>query len=136
MTVMVHVAAAALVDADGLVLVAERLPGTPLGGLWEFPGGKIDAGETPEAALVRELDEELGIAPTHLETLAFASHPLETGHLVLLLYLVRHWSGAVTPRLGQRLQWVTPSALVGLAMPPADGPLVAALTTRLQRDCA
>ncbi len=137
MTGLVHVAAAALVDGQGRVLLAERPAGKPLAGLWEFPGGKIDPGETPEAALVRELHEELGmdVAAADLEPLAFASHPLAAGHLVLLLYLVRRWTGEAQPRIGQRLDWVTIAGMAALAMPPADGPLVSALGERLKEHC-
>lgn len=134
---LIHVAAAALVDGSGRVLLAERPPGKPLPGLWEFPGGKIDTGETPETALVRELAEELaiGVVADDLQPLAFASHPLAAGHLVLLLYCVRCWTGVPRPQLGQRLDWFTVDDMPGLAMPPADGPLVAALARRL-KDCA
>ena len=126
---LVHVAAAALAADDGRVLLAERPAGTSLAGLWEFPGGKIDPGETPEAALVRELAEELGVAvdPADLVPLAFASHGLDDGHLVLLLYLCRRWDGTPEARIGQRLVWEHPRAMAALPMPPADGPLVAAL---------
>jgi 8-oxo-dGTP diphosphatase len=123
------VAAVALVDADGRVLLAERPAGKPLAGLWEFPGGKVHAGETPEAALIRELAEELGI-DVHASCLApftFASHAYPDFHLLMPLYVCRKWSGIVTPREGQRLKWVRPSRLGEFEMPPADKPLVAML---------
>ena len=130
---LVHVTAAALVAADGRVLLAERPAGKSLAGLWEFPGGKIDAGETPEAALARELAEELGIsvAPADCAPLAFSSHGLEAGHLVLLLYVCRRWTGEPEARIGQQLRWDHPRDMTALAMPPADGPLVAALIREL-----
>src|ERR671937_269920 len=101
-------AACALVDADGRVLLAKRPPGRPLAGLWEFPGGKLEPGETPEAALIRELDEELGIkvAEPCLAPLTFASHAYETFHLLMPLYICRRWEGTVTAREGQNLAWV------------------------------
>lgn len=126
---MVLVAAAALIDPDGRVLMASRPPGKPMAGLWEFPGGKVDAGETPEAALVRELHEELGIdvGESCLAPLAFASHDYDGFHLLMPLYAVRQWKGTPAPREGQRLRWVRPSRLTDLPMPPADIPLVAIL---------
>ena len=126
---LVLVVAAALIDADGRVLVAERPQGRALAGLWEFPGGKIGAGETPEAALIRELHEELGIDvhESCLAPLSFASHAYADFHLLMPLYVCRIWKGVATPREGQRLRWVRPNALAELAMPPADKPLVAAL---------
>lgn len=135
MITLVPVTAAALVRADGSILVAERPAGKSLAGLWEFPGGKIDPGETPEASLVRELAEELGltVAAADLQPLAFASHALDSGHLLLLLYVIRRWTGEPQPHEGQRLRWVTVAELASLAMPPADGPLVTALAARLQR---
>ena len=126
---IVLVAAVALIDADGRVLLAERPPGKHLAGLWEFPGGKVQEGETPEAALVRELAEELGI-DVHESCLApftFASHAYPDFHLLMPLYVCRKWSGIVTPREGQRLKWVRPSLLGDYEMPPADKPLVAML---------
>src|SRR5215217_5726497 len=126
---IVLVAAVALVDADGRVLLAERPAGKHLAGLWEFPGGKVHAGETPEAALIRELAEELGI-DVHASCLApftFASHAYPDFHLLMPLYVCRKWSGIVTAREGQRLQWVRPSLLGDYEMPPADKPLVAML---------
>jgi 8-oxo-dGTP diphosphatase len=126
---LVLVAAVALVDADGRVLVAERPAGKSMAGLWEFPGGKVQPGETPEAALIRELKEELGIdvRAACLGPFTFASHDYEAFHLLMPLYLCRRWEGTVTAREGQRLKWVRPGDLAGLAMPPADQPLVAML---------
>jgi len=121
------VAAAALIDVDGRVLICQRPPGKQLAGLWEFPGGKVEAGETPEACLIRELDEELGIEVTHacLAPFVFASHSYETFHLMMPLYLVRRWSGTVTQREHAALAWVKPMKLGDYPMPPADAPLVA-----------
>jgi 8-oxo-dGTP diphosphatase len=126
---VVLVAAAALVDVDGRVLVASRPAGKAMAGLWEFPGGKVHAGETPESALIRELKEELGIDVTEscLAPFTFASHAYENFHLLMPLYLCRVWRGTPTPAEGQELKWVRPLALASLAMPPADRPLVAML---------
>lgn len=126
---MVLVAAAALIDCDGRVLLASRPPGKVMAGLWEFPGGKVDAGETPEAALVRELNEELGIdvGESCLAPLAFASHDYDIFHMLMPLYAVRQWKGVVQAREGQELRWVMPNRMAGLPMPPADIPLVAIL---------
>ncbi len=126
---MLLVAACALVDPDGRVLLARRPEGKPLAGLWEFPGGKVKQGETPEAALIRELKEELGIdvAESCLAPFAFASHGYERFHLLMPLYLCRRWGGAVVPQEGQALAWVRPQRLGDYAMPPADKPLVALL---------
>jgi 8-oxo-dGTP diphosphatase len=123
------VAACALIDADGRVLLAKRPRGRPLEGLWEFPGGKVEAGETPEAALVRELDEELGItvAEKCLAPLTFASHSYEAFHLLMPLYACRKWEGEVTPKQGQELVWIRAKRLADYAMPPADEPLKAML---------
>ena len=123
------VAACALIDADGRVLLAKRPPGRPLEGYWEFPGGKVEAGETPEAALVRELDEELGItvAERCLAPLTFASHSYPTFHLLMPLYACRKWEGEVKARQGQELAWVRAKRLADYAMPPADEPLKAML---------
>ncbi len=120
------VAACALVDADGRVLLARRPEGKKMAGLWEFPGGKLDPGETPEAALKRELKEELGIDVTRacMAPFAFASHPYDTFHLLMPLYLCRRWKGVVTPREGQTLAWVRPETLAEYPMPAADRPLV------------
>jgi 8-oxo-dGTP diphosphatase len=126
---IVLVAAVALIDADGRVLLAERPPGKHLAGFWEFPGGKVQAGETPEAALIRELAEELGIdvQESCLAPFTFASHAYADFHLLMPLYICRKWSGIVVPREGQRLKWVRPSRLGDYQMPPADKPLVAML---------
>ena len=126
---IVLVAAVALVDPDGRVLLAERPAGKSMAGLWEFPGGKVDAGETPEAALIRELAEELGIDVTAscLAPLTFASHTYRDFHLLMPLYVCRKWSGIPAAREGQRLAWVWPARLGDYPMPPADAPLVASL---------
>lgn len=123
------VVAAAMIDAEGRVLVQRRPAGTPMAGLWEFPGGKVEAGEVPEAALTRELEEELGIAVNAADLIpcAFASESLGERHLLLLLYLVRTWRGEPEAKHAEALQWVRPSELRDLAMPPADIPLIAAL---------
>lgn len=126
---IVLVAAAALVDADGRVLIAERPAGRTMAGLWEFPGGKVHEGETPEAALVRELHEELGIDTRQscLAPIAFASHAYDDFHLLMPLYACRTWQGRPHGREGQRLAWVMPARLADYPMPPADVPLVALL---------
>lgn len=123
------VVAAALVDADGRVLVTERPEGKHLAGLWEFPGGKVEPGETPEAALIRELHEELGIdtEASCLAPAAFASHAYEDFHLLLLLYVCRKWRGTLHGHDGQRLRWETTAGLFQLDMPPADKPLIGLL---------
>jgi 8-oxo-dGTP diphosphatase len=123
------VAACALVDSDGRVLIAQRPEGKSLAGLWEFPGGKVEAGETPEAALIRELREELGIevAQACLAPFVFASHAYEGFHLLMPLYLCRRWEGIATAREHAALKWVRPSAMKDYPMPPADEPLVAYL---------
>jgi 8-oxo-dGTP diphosphatase len=123
------VAACALVDADGRVLIARRPEGKPLAGLWEFPGGKVEEGEVPEACLIRELKEELGInvAKACLAPLTFASHEYESFHLLMPLYVCRRWEGKVKALEGQALQWVRPARLRDYPMPPADEPLVAVL---------
>ena len=123
------VAAVALIDGDGRVLIARRPEGKPLAGLWEFPGGKVGADETPEAALVRELREELGIdiGESCLAPFAFASHAYEDFHLLMPLYLCRVWRGRVEAREGQTLKWAWPRDLARFPMPPADRPLVAML---------
>lgn len=125
----VLVAAVALVDVDGRVLIARRPEGKPMAGLWEFPGGKVHDGETPERALIRELREELGIdtAESCLAPFTFASHGYETFHLLMPLYVCRVWQGKPEPREGQTLKWVRPLQLKDYPMPPADVPLVAML---------
>ena len=123
---LVLVAAAALTDVDRRVLIAQRPAGKSMAGLWEFPGGKVEAGETPEAALVRELREELGIEVC-LECLApftFASHAYESFHLLMPLFLCAKWDGEVTPREGQAIKWVRAIKLRDYPMPPADLPLI------------
>jgi len=119
------VAACALVDADGRVLLARRPPGKPLAGLWEFPGGKVEPGETPESALIRELKEELDIdvAPRCLAPLSFASHSYPEFHLLMPLFVCRRWEGDMAPLQGQELAWVRAQKLADYAMPPADEPL-------------
>ena len=121
----VLVVACALVDVDGRVLIAKRPPGRPLAGLWEFPGGKVEGDETPEAALIRELQEELGInvKPACLAPFTFASHAYETFHLLMPLFVCRKWQGVVTPREGQEIAWVRAARLGDYQMPPADEPL-------------
>lgn len=126
---VVLVVAVALVDADGRVLIAQRPEGKSMAGLWEFPGGKVDPGETPEAALIRELREELAIDTEEscLAPFTFASHRYERFHLLMPLYLCRRWQGTPQPREGQTLAWVAPNKLREYPMPPADKPLVAML---------
>jgi 8-oxo-dGTP diphosphatase len=126
---IVLVSAVALVDADGRVLLAQRPAGKPLAGLWEFPGGKVSPGETPETALIRELAEELGIdvAASCLAPFSFASYTYRDFHLLMPLYVCRKWSGVPMAREGQHLAWVRPSRLGEYPMPPADEPLVAML---------
>jgi 8-oxo-dGTP diphosphatase len=123
------VVAAALIDEDGRVLLQQRAPHRSMPGLWEFPGGKVESGETPEAALARELEEELGVrvAPEAMAPVAFASDALGERHLVLLLYAARAWEGEPQPLDASALRWVTVEEMEALPMPPADVPLVAAL---------
>jgi 8-oxo-dGTP diphosphatase len=130
---LVLVAACALIDADGRVLLAERPAGKPMAGLWEFPGGKVETGEQPEQTLIRELNEELGITVSEpcLAPLTFASHAYPDFHLLMPLYVCRRWEGIVSPREGQRLTWVRPNRLRDYRMPPADEPLVAHLMALL-----
>ncbi len=126
---LVLVVACALIDADGRVLVTQRPEGKALAGLWEFPGGKLEPGEQPEAALIRELHEELAITvkPDCIAPLSFVSHAYETFHLLMPLYVCRRWEGLVRAQEGQAMQWVRPVRLRDLAMPPADEPLIPAL---------
>jgi len=130
---LVLVAACALVDADGRVLLAQRPQGKPMAGLWEFPGGKVESGERPEETLIRELDEELSIVVREpcLAPLTFASHAYPDFHLLMPLYVCRRWEGTVTPREGQALAWVRPNRLRDYEMPPADVPLVSHLMALL-----
>lgn len=127
------VVAVALIDADGRVLLQQRPPGKAMADLWEFPGGKVEPGETPEAALIRELEEELGIR-THASCLApatFASEPLDDRHLLLLLYVCRKWEGVPHPHHATALKWVRPAQMYALPMPPADLPLIGILEALL-----
>lgn len=123
---IVLVSAVALIDADGRVLLAQRPEGKSMAGLWEFPGGKVEPGETPEAALIRELHEELGINTwkSCLAPLTFASHAYESFHLLMPLFACRRWEGVPTPLEGQVLAWVNPGELRDYPMPPADVPLI------------
>jgi len=123
---LLTVVAVALVDADGRVLIAQRPEGKPLAGLWEFPGGKLEPGERPEDALIRELREELGIAvkAACLAPLTFASHAYDDFHLLMPLFICRRWEGFVQSREGQALKWVRAKALRDYPMPPADAPLI------------
>ncbi len=127
------VAACALVDADGRVLIAERPAGRTMAGLWEFPGGKVEAGERPEDTLIRELKEELDIVVREacLAPLTFASHSYPDFHLLMPLYVCRRWEGTAKALEGQRLAWVRPNRLKEYPMPPADLPLISHLTTLL-----
>ena len=120
------VAAVALIDADNRVLIAQRPAAKSMAGLWEFPGGKVEPGETPEAALIRELKEELGIEVclTCLAPFNFASHTYEKFHLLMPLYICRTWEGEITPREGQAIKWVRALDLASYPMPPADEPLI------------
>lgn len=124
-TRVVLVAACALVDGQGRVLISKRPEGKPLAGLWEFPGGKVEPRETPEYALIREIEEELGIvlAVSDLFPLTFASHAYEEFHLLMPVFACGTWQGTVTSLEDQELAWVSPEALSGYAMPPADEPL-------------
>ncbi|MBZ9671660.1 (deoxy)nucleoside triphosphate pyrophosphohydrolase [Mesorhizobium sp. ES1-3] len=120
------VAACALVDADGRVLLAQRPQGKQLAGLWEFPGGKVEAGETPEQCLIRELHEEIGIETEVpcLAPLTFASHSYDDFHLLMPLFVCRRFRGIAQPREGQALKWVRPKQMRDYPMPPADAPLI------------
>ena len=123
---VVLVSAAALIDPDGRVLLAQRPEGKSLAGLWEFPGGKVEPGESPETALIRELKEEIGIDTwkSCLAPLTFASHAYDDFHLLMPLFVCRRWEGIATPREGQKLAWVRPAQLRDYPMPPADLPLI------------
>lgn len=128
------VSACALIDPDGRVLIARRPEGKPLAGKWEFPGGKVEAGESPEVAVVRELREELGVEPCEqcLQPFAFASEPLDDGrHLLMPLFICRRWDGFVDPKEGQQVAWVRPDKLSSYDLLPADRPLAAELRDRL-----
>jgi 8-oxo-dGTP diphosphatase len=128
---LVLVAACALIDADGRVLIAQRPLGKSMAGLWEFPGGKVEPGERPEQCLIRELKEELGIAVREecLAPLTFASHSYPDFHLLMPLYVCRRWEGIVIAQEQQALKWVRPGELKNYPMPPADEPLISHLTT-------
>lgn len=133
MSTLVLVAACALIDADGRVLIAQRPEGKPMAGLWEFPGGKVEQGELPEQTLIRELKEELGITVSEacLAPLTFASHAYSDFHLLMPLYVCRRWEGTVTATEGQRLAWVRANRLRDYEMPPADVPLISHLVALL-----
>lgn len=126
---LVLVSAVALIDVDGRVLLAQRPAGKSMAGLWEFPGGKVEPGETPEAALIRELHEELGISTwkSCLAPLTFASHSYPDFHLLMPLFACRRWDGVVQGREGQEITWVRPENLRNYPMPPADLPLISTL---------
>jgi 8-oxo-dGTP diphosphatase len=128
------VVACALIDIDERVLLARRPEGKPMAGLWEFPGGKVEAGETPEAALMRELREELGIeiCLPCLSPLSFASHAYDDFHLLMPLYILRKWDGIAQPREGQQIKWARADKLRDYPMPPADAPLIAPLEELLR----
>ena len=130
---IVLVAACALIDTDGRVLIAQRPKGKPMAGLWEFPGGKVEDGERPEDTLIRELREELTITVGEacLAPLAFASHAYPDFHLLMPLYVCRRWDGTVAATEGQQLAWVRPNRLRDYEMPPADVPLISHLMTLL-----
>jgi len=130
---LVLVAACALIDPDGRVLIAQRPPDKPMAGLWEFPGGKVEQGERPEDTLIRELNEELGIVVDEpcLAPLAFASHSYPDFHLLMPLYVCRRWQGMATAREHVRLAWVRPNRLREYPMPPADEPLIPHLSALL-----
>jgi 8-oxo-dGTP diphosphatase len=130
---LVLVAACALIDPDGRVLIAQRPPGRPMAGLWEFPGGKVEDGERPEETLIRELKEELAIIVTEpcLAPLTFASHAYPEFHLLMPLFVCRRWQGTPTPQEGQVLKWVRPNQLREYPMPPADLPLISHLMALL-----
>ncbi|MGB1877467.1 MAG: 8-oxo-dGTP diphosphatase MutT [Rhodospirillaceae bacterium] len=125
-TKVVTVVAAALIRPDGAILLTQRPDGKSMAGLWEFPGGKLEVGETPEQALVRELQEELGVSieQSDLKPLTFASHGYDSFHLLMPLYVCRTWTGPVTPQENQEIAWVKPDLLTDYPMPPADLPLI------------
>lgn len=129
----VLVSAVALIDADGRILLAQRPEGKALAGMWEFPGGKVEAGESPEAALRREIQEELGIdlCDSCLAPFSFVSHEYDDFSLLMLLYLCRNWEGIPRGKEGQALMWKRPKEMVNLPMPPADRPLVMQLCDQL-----
>ena len=118
------VSAAALIDAQERILLAQRPEGKSMAGLWEFPGGKVEPNETPEAALTRELQEELAITPTDMKPLTFASHSYDNFHLIMPLFLCQHWKGTPAPQEGQKIAWANIKELASYPMPPADEPLV------------
>lgn len=126
---VVLVAAVALIDPDGRVLLAQRPPGKSMAGMWEFPGGKVEPGESPESALIRELHEELGIdtQASCLAPMTFASHAYDDFHLLMPLFACRRWQGVPQGREGQALRWVRPAQMRDLPMPPADRPLIPVL---------
>ena len=130
---IVLVAAVALFDIDGRVLIAQRPEGKSMAGLWEFPGGKVEAGETPEQALIRELREEIAVDTVEscLAPFTFASHTYDNFHLLMPLFVCRKWTGTVTPMEGQQIKWVMPAQLRDYPMPPADKPLIAMLRDHL-----
>ena len=131
---MLLVVAVALIDADGRVLLSRRPEDKPMAGLWEFPGGKVEASETPEAALIRELAEELGIdvSESCLAPFTFASHGYDDFHLLMPLYILRKWDGIAQPREGQQIKWARADKLRDYPMPPADAPLIAPLEELLR----
>ncbi len=130
---LLFVSAAALIDKDGRILLAQRPEGKSMAGLWEFPGGKVHEGETPEFALMRELEEELGIEtrPCCYLPIGFASHSYDDFHLLMPLFACRIWKGEITPREGQAFQWMFPREMYNLAMPEADKPLIAQLEAQI-----
>jgi len=129
----VLVAACALIDPQGRVLIAERPPGKSMAGLWEFPGGKVEPGERPEDAVIREMREELGVTieESALSPLVFASHTYPDFHLLMPVFLCRRWEGMVSPTEGQKITWASPDELERFPMPPADAPLLPLLRRML-----
>jgi 8-oxo-dGTP diphosphatase len=130
---LVLVAACALIDPQGRVLIAERPPGKSMAGLWEFPGGKVEPGERPEDAVIREMREELGVTieESALSPLVFASHTYPDFHLLMPVFLCRRWEGMVSPTEGQKITWASPDELERFPMPPADAPLLPLLRRML-----